>query len=92
MKGVQPQSDEPWDHAYTPIPGKTQSTGDNVSNKNNESMNDSDKFFRDSDTNQLEDDDSGFVNYNMTPSKLQRNQKPAILMPVIQFSNLAANS
>ena len=55
-------------------------------------MNDSDKFFRDSDTNQLEDDDSGFVNYNMTPSKLQRNQKPAILMPVIQFSNLAANS
>lgn len=70
-----------WDNEnnnFTPPLRKTPSTGDNMSNKNNESMNDSDKFFECDDeeaTNQhllMEDDDDGFVNYNQAPDQLQR--------------------
>ena len=62
-----------WDNEnnnFTPQQRKTPSTGDNMSNKNNESMNDSDKFFEcdeEEAINQhllVEDDDDGFVNYN----------------------------
>ena len=42
---------------------KTPSTGDNLSNKNNNSM-DSDQFFC------ADDDEGTFPNYNQTPSKL----------------------
>ena len=66
---------------------KTPSTGDNLSNKNNNSM-DSDQLFHCED-----DDELGFNNYNQTPSKLQRkNQRGRgrsdLVAPEIHIANL----
>lgn len=86
-----------WDNQgpdYMPL-RKSPSTGDNLSNKNNDSVNISDKLFGCEDDNEdADDEDDGFVNYNSSPTNLQRKKRNGqhVKIPEIHISNLGGGS